>query len=138
MLSVLHPIAIEAISDYNFGRLHQIIELNMAATTITTTDVNGTNGMHISSPGYRAVDLYGGALTTLLPSTFADVADLRQVPDNQEVYLDTEGFTSVVFDLLERVEKPDEEALKYHLSDVVDGEEGVKVWGMSQAVCSKL
>lgn len=48
-------------------------------------------------------------------------SEIRQVPDTQEVYLDREGFSTVIFDILERVEKGnDEEALKFHLSDIVD------------------
>nr|POE98288.1 putative ran guanine nucleotide release factor [Quercus suber] len=86
----------------------------------------------------KSVLLYGGALQVSLPSNFADVSDIRQVPDHQEVWLDSLGFTSVVFDILERVElpisssfssfstatpelpsNPDAEALKYHLHDIV-------------------
>ena len=64
---------------------------------------------------FRSTQLFGGALIVDLPSTFADVryvaqcvalifwliktSTLRQVPDSQEVYLDKEGYTSIIFDL---------------------------------------
>ena len=48
-------------------------------------------------------------------------SNLRQIPDNQEVYLDPNGFTSIVFDILERVEKTDAEALKVHVQEIGEG-----------------
>ncbi|KAK3677210.1 hypothetical protein LTR78_002748 [Recurvomyces mirabilis] len=70
---------------------------------------------------YKPAPLFGGAITCLLPSTFADVSDIRQVPDNQEVWLDTDGFTSIVLDILERVyAKSDADALRVHLEHIVD------------------
>ena len=46
---------------------------------------------------------------------------IRQVPDHQEVYLASTGFTSVVFDLTERVldAQDDLEALERHLADIL-------------------
>lgn len=45
---------------------------------------------------------------------------IRQVPDNQEVFVEQNGFTSITFDVLEYVDKPDLEALEYHLKDIVE------------------
>lgn len=61
------------------------------------------------------------AISTL---TCFTCSDLRQIPDHQEVYLDKEGFTSITFDILERVDSVanDEEALKYHLEDITDSD----------------
>lgn len=58
-------------------------------------------------------------------STLADLrssnSNIRQVPDNQEVYLDKNGFTSLTFDITERVShvSNDKEALEYHFVDIV-------------------
>ncbi|KAL6709549.1 hypothetical protein ACN47E_001484 [Coniothyrium glycines] len=66
--------------------------------------------------------LYGGAIVVDLPSNFADASQIRQVPDHQEVYLDSEGYSSIVVEILEYVDKSsDEEALQYHFADLVDG-----------------
>ena len=66
-------------------------------------------------------------------------SEIRQVPDNQEVYLDKDGFTSVVVDILERIEKPDIEALKFHFHDIVDEDAAeTKVWTTGEAHFSKL
>ena len=89
---------------------------------------------------YRSIDLFGGALTAALPSSFTDVSDIRQVPDHQEVWIDKDGYTSIVFEILERVEKPDDEALRYHSRDIVEEEDegNVRVWSTSTAHFVKL
>lgn len=64
---------------------------------------------------------------------------IREVPNNQEVYLDKEGFTSIIFDITERVKAPGEGlerdglALTTHLEDLVgEAAESVKVWNTSE------
>ncbi|OWO99334.1 hypothetical protein B2J93_442 [Marssonina coronariae] len=87
---------------------------------------------------YTSTPLFGGALIVDLPSSFADVSTIRQVPDHQEVYLDKDGFTSIIFDITERVGVPgtgpavDGAALTTHLEDIVDSDDDtVKVWNTS-------
>lgn len=70
---------------------------------------------------------------------------IRQVPDHQEVYLDKDGFTSIIFDIAERVGLPgtgpatDGAALTTHLEDIVDTDvDTVKVWSTSNTMFSKL
>lgn len=44
------------------------------------------------------------------------------MPDHQELYLDEDGYSGVIFEILEYVDKPtDAEALQYHFADLVDG-----------------
>ncbi|KAH8595176.1 hypothetical protein B0O99DRAFT_623397 [Bisporella sp. PMI_857] len=94
---------------------------------------------------YRSTRLFGGALTVDLPSSFVDVSTMRQVPDHQEVYLDKDGFTSIIFDITERVGKAgsspaiDGAAMTTHLEDIVDSDtDAVKVWSTANTVFSKL
>lgn len=59
------------------------------------------------------------------------------------MYLDGEGFASVVVEILERVEMSDTEALEYHLRDLVEDEEDdaaekTRVWLRGEAVGGKL
>lgn len=69
----------------------------------------------------------------LYPHWRSKHSEIRQVPDTQEVHLDTQGYTSVMFDILERVEGQgnDFSVLRYHLSDIVgeddDGAEEVRI-----------
>jgi hypothetical protein len=84
--------------------------------------------------------LYGGAIIASLPSAFRDARSLlyiprlyhkpqltpfhstiREIPDNQEVYLDADGYASITFDILEHVPEPsNEDALTYHFEDLTD------------------
>lgn len=59
-------------------------------------------------------------------------SSIRQVPDHQEVYLATDGFASLVFDLGERVmtTNTDEAAILYHFEDIVDEKDDRKVWSI--------
>jgi hypothetical protein len=49
-------------------------------------------------------------------------SQIRQIPDHQEVYLESEGYSSIVVEILEYIDKPsDDEALQYHFADLVEG-----------------
>lgn len=106
----------------------------------------------------KTFQLFGGSIVAELPSRFTDVrsvfssarpvniavltgicSNIRQVPDHQEVYLDSEGFTSIVVEILERVDKPDPDALKYHLEDMVEGDaEKTRIISTAEAHFAKL
>jgi hypothetical protein len=46
-------------------------------------------------------NLYGGAIQTLLPTSFLDVSDLRPIPDHQEVFLDPSDDSCIIVELME-------------------------------------
>lgn len=61
-------------------------------------------------------------------------SNLRQVPDNQEVYVNGNGLESITIDITERVEGlvegdrqifSDLDALKYHVEDIIEAESPV-------------
>lgn len=88
---------------------------------------------------YKSTPLFGGALVVDLPTNFADVSRLRKVPDNQEVYIDKDGFTSIIVDITERVGpaggglEPDGRALTTHLEDLVGEDvDGLNVWNTAE------
>ncbi|KAF4121606.1 Ran-interacting Mog1 protein [Geosmithia morbida] len=94
---------------------------------------------------YTATPLYGGAIVCELPSNFDDVSKIRQVPDNQEVWIDQDGFTSIIFDITERVGESgsgpeiDGRAITHHLEDLVgDNTEGLKIWNTAETEFSRL
>jgi hypothetical protein len=99
-----------------------------------------------NTEAWRSVPLFGGAIVCELPEKFADVSKLRQVPDNQEVWMDKDGFTSIVIDILERLGPKNEGgvevdgiALTEHLMDLV-GEDAdrVKVWNTTETEFTRL
>ncbi|TKA66256.1 hypothetical protein B0A49_08428 [Cryomyces minteri] len=75
---------------------------------------------------YKDAELFGGAITVKIPSNFIDASNIRQVPDAQEVFLDADGFTSIIFDITERVlsdpGKTDRDALLFHFEDIFSEE----------------
>ena len=56
----------------------------------------------VAIPRFRKVELFGGAMSSQLCSRFADVSTFRQVPDSQEVFVDTASQGSLTLELLER------------------------------------
>ncbi|KAL8939892.1 MAG: hypothetical protein Q9211_002535 [Gyalolechia sp. 1 TL-2023] len=79
---------------------------------------------------FKATELFGGAIIVNLPTGYADVSDIREVPDHQEIYLDASGFSSIIVDIAERVPQPaaDDEALKFHFDDIVDERDTGRIW----------
>ena len=45
--------------------------------------------------------LFGGALESFIPGGFVDVSEFRQVPDNQEVFVDARSNRSIIIELLD-------------------------------------
>jgi hypothetical protein len=45
--------------------------------------------------------LFGGAIVGNLPACYADISNMRQVPDNQEVFVDNDTEASLIVELLE-------------------------------------
>ncbi|EFX03758.1 ran GTPase-binding protein mog1 [Grosmannia clavigera kw1407] len=94
---------------------------------------------------YHETPLFGGAMAVDLPEKFADVSKLRQVPDNQEVYIDKDGFTSIIVEICERVgpagnsPEIDGQALSTHLEELVgDDVDTVRVWNTTETQFSEL
>ncbi|KAF8319530.1 Mog1p/PsbP-like protein, partial [Cantharellus anzutake] len=63
--------------------------------------------------------LFGGAITTELPEAFIDASDLRQIPDNQEVFLSPVDDVTFIVEILEKVEEDNLlEAAKFHFDSL--------------------
>ena len=70
-------------------------------------------------------ELYGGAIRACIPRGSIDVSDLRQVPDNQEVFLIEENKRdlSIIFDILEQPASDPQSAIEAHVEDIFDSKE---------------
>lgn len=99
---------------------------------LSTCTLIDTYPGHQGSMNNKEVELYGGAITTVVPPGFIDASTLREVPDTQEVYVnsrrDEEEFEdglatneSIIVDLLETVDKSDlKEAWQFHVEDLTE------------------
>ncbi|KAL6933386.1 uncharacterized protein HGUI_02973 [Hanseniaspora guilliermondii] len=67
--------------------------------------------------------LYGGHFTIELingSDNYVDASTIREVPDNQEVFVGKHDDTSILIDLLEKVPESDLiKAMEYHLEDIM-------------------
>eukprot|EP00440_Ansanella_granifera_P033918 gb/GFBE01036797.1/.p1 GENE.gb/GFBE01036797.1/~~gb/GFBE01036797.1/.p1 ORF type:complete len:188 (+),score=32.74 gb/GFBE01036797.1/:1-564(+) len=66
------------------------------------------------------VPLYGGAISCDLPKSFSDASVFREVPDHQEVWVDTSSDRSIMVEILERKDVSDDGAISFFLSDLAE------------------
>jgi hypothetical protein len=62
-------------------------------------------------------NLFGGAITMSLPNCFEDVSAIRQVPDHQEVFVDSLTDMSLIVEILAYEEGVNDEAAARHFFD---------------------
>lgn len=63
--------------------------------------------------------LFGGALSALLPQSATDISELREIPDNQEVFAHAHTDQSLIVELVEyQGQVADQDAAKYHFEDI--------------------
>ncbi|XP_062400243.1 ran guanine nucleotide release factor-like [Sardina pilchardus] len=63
--------------------------------------------------------LFGGALSATIPPSAQDISELREIPDNQEVFAHRETDQSIIVELLDyQSHVENEDAAKYHFEDV--------------------
>ena len=90
---------------------------------LTCTQPNPSE-RNTSSPAYTTYHPYDGAITLPLPTGYIDASDLRQVPDHQALYLSPTTLTSVLIEINERLDEPDQDAVESHFADPVETEKG--------------
>ncbi|XP_010901293.2 ran guanine nucleotide release factor [Esox lucius] len=63
--------------------------------------------------------LFGGALSATIPYSAKDISELREIPDNQEVFAHCHTDQSIIVELLEfQNHVQNEDAARYHFEDV--------------------
>lgn len=62
--------------------------------------------------------LFGGAMGCSLPTTFFDASEVRQVPDNQEVFTDSKTGVSIIIELLSLQTVGNEESANFFFQDL--------------------
>eukprot|EP00041_Stephanoeca_diplocostata_P007148 m.98593 g.98593 ORF g.98593 m.98593 type:complete len:211 (-) comp16754_c0_seq1:343-975(-) len=71
--------------------------------------------------------LFGGAITALIPLRFKDVSQFRQVPDNQEVFVDADADQSFIIEIVEKAsEASDMDAAKFHFHSIAHDNEATE------------
>uniref|UniRef100_UPI0037E9B252 ran guanine nucleotide release factor n=1 Tax=Semicossyphus pulcher TaxID=241346 RepID=UPI0037E9B252 len=63
--------------------------------------------------------LFGGALSGVLPHSIVDTSELREIPDNQEVFAHKHTDQSLIVELVEyQAQVSDQDAARYHFEDI--------------------
>ncbi|KAJ1397644.1 hypothetical protein B484DRAFT_458656 [Ochromonadaceae sp. CCMP2298] len=79
--------------------------------------------------------LYGGAIEAVLPASFRDVSDLRQVPDHQEVFVDQGSEASLIVELLSLdADVADEHAVQHYFNQLAEHNEAATSAVLDQAI----
>ncbi|KAF7304712.1 hypothetical protein MKEN_01185300 [Mycena kentingensis (nom. inval.)] len=64
-------------------------------------------------------ELFGGAITVVAPTDLLDASDIRQIPDNQEVFLYPDSSVSIIVEVLQRVDAVDPDAaVRFHFDSL--------------------
>lgn len=73
----------------------------------------------MATQGAARFPLFGGALSASLPHSAKDVSDLREIPDNQEVFAHAHTDQSLIVELVEyQAQVADHDAARYHFEDI--------------------
>ncbi|XP_061894450.1 ran guanine nucleotide release factor [Entelurus aequoreus] len=63
--------------------------------------------------------LFGGALSAFIPESAADISNLREIPDNQEVFVHPNTDQSLIVEILEyQAQVEDQDAARFHFEDI--------------------
>nr|XP_060636071.1 ran guanine nucleotide release factor [Anolis sagrei ordinatus] len=85
------------------------------------------------NPQQEGHPLFGGAFSACLPPGSIDVSEMRQVPDNQEVFVHPSTDQSIIIELLEyQASVPDENAARYHFEDLADSSSTTEILNQEQ------
>ncbi|XP_067325871.1 ran guanine nucleotide release factor [Anolis sagrei] len=85
------------------------------------------------NPQQEGNPLFGGAFSACLPPGSIDVSEMRQVPDNQEVFVHPSTDQSIIIELLEyQAGVPDENAARYHFEDLADSSSTTEILNQEQ------
>nr|XP_016852799.1 PREDICTED: ran guanine nucleotide release factor [Anolis carolinensis] len=85
------------------------------------------------NPQQEGHPLFGGAFSVCLPPGSIDVSEMRQVPDNQEVFVHPSTDQSLIIELLEyQAGVPDENAARYHFEDLADASSTAEILNQEQ------
>ncbi|KAL1921674.1 uncharacterized protein VTP21DRAFT_10316 [Calcarisporiella thermophila] len=78
--------------------------------------------------------LFGGAIAAYIPDNFLDASTLREIPDNQEVFVSVNSDQSIIIELLQLAdEAPDEDAAKYHFEQLASDNEA-ESWSIESVI----
>ena len=80
-------------------------------------------------------ELFGGAITAELPDSYLDASNIRDIPDNQECYMDPNSKSTIIIEIVEYQEsQKDERASLYFFEDLCECNEVSKAEVLSYGI----
>lgn len=77
--------------------------------------------VEVTRKGCDVRELFGGAITAVLPPSYLDASDIRQVPDNQECFMSPHSNSTIIVEVVEYQEsQKDERAALYFFEDLCE------------------
>jgi hypothetical protein len=94
-------------------------------------DLMAVQGNSVFEDSYAARPLFGGAIMCCIPANFHDVSHVREVPNNQEAFVDPNRDESIIVELLELKDTVvDERSSRWFLQDLANEQDSEQnlVW----------
>ncbi|XP_041647625.1 ran guanine nucleotide release factor [Cheilinus undulatus] len=89
---------------------------------------------HAPAGAPQARPLFGGSLSAVLPHSSVDTSELREIPDNQEVFAHALTDQSLIIELVEfQAQVPDQDAARYHFEDIAGSNKAAEQGGFQVA-----
>uniref|UniRef100_A0A8D3B461 Ran guanine nucleotide release factor n=1 Tax=Scophthalmus maximus TaxID=52904 RepID=A0A8D3B461_SCOMX len=85
----------------------------------------------------RPHPLFGGALSAVIPHSATDISELREIPDNQEVFAHAHTDQSLIVELVEHQgQVADQDSARYHFEDIAGSNKAQEpgVFGVTSVV----
>ncbi|XP_056234252.1 ran guanine nucleotide release factor [Seriola aureovittata] len=72
--------------------------------------------------------LFGGALSAVIPRSATDISELREIPDNQEVFAHAHTDQSLIVELVEyQGQVADQDSPRYHFEDIAGSNKSLEL-----------
>jgi hypothetical protein len=111
-------------STMNDHQRHQIISLDSSSSTKSSLKA-GNHSPQLLDDSATSVELFGGAIICNFPKTFIDLSTIRQVPDNQEVWISSITNNCFILEILQFQEDAAEDnPLDFFFHDLVTQNSG--------------
>ena len=106
--------------------VEKVIERAKRVVHVTSLDVPSmkyvlSSLMRVNNTKYPVKELYGGAMSIVVPKRFRDVSDFRPVPDSQEVFTCLDTSEMLIVEIMEyQNDVSDEKAAKFFFEELAE------------------
>ena len=106
--------------------VEKVVERAKRVVHVTSLDVSSMKYVlsslsRVKNTKYPVKELYGGAMSIVVPKRFRDVSDFRPVPDSQEVFTCLDTSETLIVEILQyQNDVSDEKAAKFFFEELAE------------------